>query len=197
MRCGWLGPCARFERALWALAHVEYPLSRVYFQREKETRKECSRCRKVDEEKDRGRKKGGWIIAARKGARKRGSRYTGKKKSLGQGERICTAVYEQCVYLHICQGVGMIGSRREVTGYRSMWIFSGRPPLRGLTEITGHRTLRLCAADDTRDDSYVPGDNLSPSFLPPIGRLVSSPSSFRYTLSPLSSLFIFARKARR
>lgn len=58
-----------------------------------------------------------------------------------------------------------IGSWREVTEYRSMWIFSGRPLRRGLTEITEHRTLRLCAADDTKDDGYIPDDNLSFCFL--------------------------------
>lgn len=46
-----------------------------------------------------------------------------------------------------------------------MWIFSGRPLRRGLTEITEHRTLRLCAADDTKDDGYIPDDNFSFCFL--------------------------------
>lgn len=137
-------------------------------------------------ERDRGRRKGSmddYNMDISKKGRESIKIWRGRMFRSGWTNLNCCvkAVRIQCVRVgEYCQR--KIGNWREVTGYRSMWIFSRRSPLGGLTEITGHRTLRLCAPDDTRDDIYISGDNLSLCFL----ALIVTASfclSFEYVLS--------------
>lgn len=87
-----------------------------------------------------------------------------------------------CVYarVNVCTCAYIMGEKiggERSTG-RSMWIFSGRPPLRGLTEITGQRALRLLCS------GWYPGTTVNPF------RVVNGTETFPLSSFP-RSLFLF------
>lgn len=96
--------------------------------------------------------------------------------------RTCSRYAYVYAHVNMCTYYGEeIGGERSAG--RSMWIFSGRPPPRGLTEITGQRALRLLC------NGWYPGTTVNPF------RVVNGTETFPLS-SSLRSRFLFPPRGK-